>query len=60
MADQVGVEDHQKDYIFYPSNNSNLEVLTSEQIHHYNEKGFITNLKGFSKDKTALFSSYVS
>ena len=52
MADQVGIEDHQKDYTFYPSNNSKLELLTPEQIHHYNKKGFITKLKGFSKKKT--------
>ena len=58
MADQVGIEDHQKDYKFYPSNNSKLELLTSEQIHHYNKKGFITNLKGFSKNKTEANRNY--
>ena len=58
MVDQVGIPNHQKDYTFYPSNNPNLEVLTSEQINHYNEKGFITNLKGFSNDKTNANRNY--
>ena len=47
-----------KDYKFYPVKNDNPKHLSTKQIHHFNENGFISNIKIFNKNESIKNREY--
>ena len=48
----------EKDFTFYPSNNSSLNRLTTDQVESYNTKGYLKNIPLFDAEHVVANRTY--
>lgn len=58
LPDQQELDAMARDLRFYPTENAHPTVLTSQQINHFNQRGFVAPLPIYSTDEIAGIRNY--